>query len=31
MMSAVPPFKVGVTIHPQQCSIQERHDAWRRG
>ena len=24
------PFKVGVTIHPQQCSIQELRDAWRR-
>jgi probable F420-dependent oxidoreductase len=23
-------FKVGVTIHPQQCSIQELRDAWRR-
>ena len=23
-------FKVGVTIHPQQCTIQELHDAWRR-
>jgi probable F420-dependent oxidoreductase len=22
-------FKVGVTIHPQQCSIQELRDAWR--
>jgi probable F420-dependent oxidoreductase len=24
------PFKVGVTIHPQQCSIQQLRDAWRR-
>jgi probable F420-dependent oxidoreductase len=24
------PFKVGVTIHPQQCSIGELRDAWRR-
>src|SRR5256885_5808599 len=23
-------FKVGVTIHPQQCTIQELRDAWRR-
>ena len=23
-------FKVGVTIHPQQCSIRELRDAWRR-
>jgi probable F420-dependent oxidoreductase len=30
MMSAVRPFKVGVTIHPQQCSIEELRDAWRR-
>src|SRR6185312_14641036 len=22
-------FKVGVTIHPQQCTIQELRDAWR--
>jgi probable F420-dependent oxidoreductase len=29
-MSAVRPFKVGVTIHPQQCTIQELRDAWRR-
>jgi len=29
-MSAARPFKVGVTIHPQQCSIQELRDAWRR-
>jgi probable F420-dependent oxidoreductase len=24
------PFKVGVTIHPQQCSIQQLRDAWRK-
>ncbi len=24
------PFKVGVTIHPQQCTIHELRDAWRR-
>ena len=24
------PFKVGVVIHPQQCTIQELRDAWRR-
>lgn len=24
------PFKVGVTIHPQQCTIGELRDAWRR-
>ncbi len=24
------PFKVGVTIHPQQCTIQQLRDAWRR-
>ncbi len=24
------PFKVGVTIHPQQCTIEELRDAWRR-
>ncbi|HEY0830284.1 MAG TPA: LLM class F420-dependent oxidoreductase [Candidatus Dormibacteraeota bacterium] len=24
------PFKVGVTIHPQQCTVQELRDAWRR-
>jgi probable F420-dependent oxidoreductase len=24
------PFKVGVTIHPQQCSITQLRDAWRR-
>src|ERR1700730_16245411 len=29
-MSADRPFKVGVTIHPQQCTIQELRDAWRR-
>lgn len=29
-MSAVRPFKVGVTIHPQQCTMQELRDAWRR-
>src|SRR5256885_8637668 len=23
-------FKVGVTIHPQQCTIAELRDAWRR-
>src|SRR3977135_66631 len=23
-------FKVGVTIHPQQCTIQQLRDAWRR-
>jgi alkanesulfonate monooxygenase SsuD/methylene tetrahydromethanopterin reductase-like flavin-dependent oxidoreductase (luciferase family) len=23
-------FKVGVTIHPQQCTIQELRDAWLR-
>ena len=23
------PFKVGVTIHPQQCTIQQLRDAWR--
>ena len=23
-------FKVGVTIHPQQCTIDELRDAWRR-
>src|SRR5256886_13614862 len=23
-------FKVGVTIHPQQCTISELRDAWRR-
>jgi probable F420-dependent oxidoreductase len=29
-MSAGRPFKVGVTIHPQQCTIAELRDAWRR-
>jgi alkanesulfonate monooxygenase SsuD/methylene tetrahydromethanopterin reductase-like flavin-dependent oxidoreductase (luciferase family) len=29
-MSAGRPFKVGVTIHPQQCTIQELREAWRR-
>ena len=29
-MSADKRFKVGVTIHPQQCTIQELRDAWRR-
>jgi probable F420-dependent oxidoreductase len=29
-MSSGPRFKVGVTIHPQQCTIQELRDAWRR-
>src|ERR1700676_5335678 len=29
-ISADRPFKVGVTIHPQQCTIQELRDAWRR-
>ena len=29
-MSADRRFKVGVTIHPQQCTIQELRDAWRR-
>jgi len=29
-MSAARPFKVGVTIHPQQCTVQELRDAWRR-
>ncbi|MGH7763471.1 MAG: LLM class F420-dependent oxidoreductase [Candidatus Dormibacteraceae bacterium] len=29
-MSTARPFKVGVTIHPQQCTIQELRDAWRR-
>src|SRR5260370_14463240 len=29
-MSSQRPFKVGVTIHPQQCTIQELRDAWRR-
>ena len=29
-MSSARPFRVGVTIHPQQCTIQELRDAWRR-
>ncbi len=29
-MSGERRFKVGVTIHPQQCTIQELRDAWRR-
>jgi probable F420-dependent oxidoreductase len=29
-MSGGHPFKVGVTIHPQQCTIDELRDAWRR-
>jgi probable F420-dependent oxidoreductase len=29
-VSEARPFKVGVTIHPQQCTIQELRDAWRR-
>ena len=29
-MSTGRPFKVGVTIHPQQCTIAELRDAWRR-
>ena len=29
-MSTGRPFKVGVTIHPQQCTIQQLRDAWRR-
>jgi probable F420-dependent oxidoreductase len=29
-MAALRPFKVGVTIHPQQCTAQELRDAWRR-
>jgi probable F420-dependent oxidoreductase len=29
-MSVTRPFKVGATIHPQQCTIQELRDAWRR-
>ncbi|HEY3196170.1 MAG TPA: LLM class F420-dependent oxidoreductase [Candidatus Dormibacteraeota bacterium] len=28
--SAARRFKVGVTIHPQQCTISELRDAWRR-
>jgi probable F420-dependent oxidoreductase len=30
MMNTGRRFKVGVTIHPQQCTIQELCDAWRR-
>jgi probable F420-dependent oxidoreductase len=34
IISSRPPdgrrFKVGVTIHPQQCTITELRDAWRR-
>jgi len=29
-VSETRPFKVGVTIHPQQCTIGELRDAWRR-
>ena len=29
-MASERPFKVGVTIHPQQCTIQQLRDAWRR-
>jgi probable F420-dependent oxidoreductase len=29
-MSSSRPFKVGVTIHPQQCTIAQLRDAWRR-
>jgi probable F420-dependent oxidoreductase len=29
-MASTKPFQVGVTIHPQQCTIQELRDAWRR-
>ena len=29
-MESTRPFKVGVTIHPQQCTLQELRDAWRR-
>jgi probable F420-dependent oxidoreductase len=29
-MSRDRPFKVGVTIHPQQCTLQELRDAWHR-
>ncbi len=29
-MPALRRFKVGVTIHPQQCTITELRDAWRR-
>ena len=28
-MAKAKPFKVGVTIHPQQCTIQELRAAWR--
>src|SRR6202049_3906842 len=29
-MSEEKRYNVGVTIHPQQCTIQELRDAWRR-
>jgi len=29
-VSSARPFKVGVTIHPQQCTIRQLRDAWRR-
>ncbi|HEY8635407.1 MAG TPA: hypothetical protein VIO34_10655 [Candidatus Dormibacteraeota bacterium] len=29
-MPAQKRFKVGVTIHPQQCTIRELRDAWLR-
>jgi probable F420-dependent oxidoreductase len=29
-MTTERPFKVGVTIHPQQCTIGQLRDAWRR-
>jgi probable F420-dependent oxidoreductase len=29
-MSSGRRFKVGVTIHPQQCTIEQLRDAWRR-
>src|SRR5690242_18001335 len=29
-MAKAKPFKVGVTIHPQQCTMQELREAWRR-
>jgi probable F420-dependent oxidoreductase len=29
-MPAARRFKVGVTIHPQQCTMQELRDAWQR-
>jgi probable F420-dependent oxidoreductase len=29
-MSGDRPFKVGVTIHPQQCTMQQLRDTWRR-